>query len=80
MGIGDILAEVEFYMGEMEKRPEDKHVLWLELRNRLNQMRAMSMPVPEDLARFEAELEAEFEAERAAAVDPSEVSKTEPLS
>ena len=78
MGIGDVLTEIESFISEMGNRPEDKHALWLELRNRLNQIRAMGMPVPDDLARLEAELEAEFE--RDATDEPSEPPRTEPLS
>ncbi len=70
MGISDVLAEIEGYISEMERRPEDKHELWLELHSGLNQIRAMGMPVPDDLARLEAELQAEFEADRGAAEEP----------
>lgn len=64
MPFDDIMAEIERLMGDMEKRPEDRHELYIELRGKLNEIRAMGMPVPEDLARFERELEAEFAADR----------------
>jgi hypothetical protein len=39
----------------------------LQIRERLNEMRAFGMPLPEDLVKFEEELEAQFKAEDAAA-------------
>ena len=46
-------------------QPEDRHELYLQIRERLNEMRAYGMPVPEDLVKFEEELEAQFKAEDA---------------
>jgi len=52
----DIMAEIERLLGEIENRPEDKHELYLELTGKLNEIRAMGMPIPEDLIRLEREL------------------------
>ena len=64
MAFDDIMAEIARLVREMEKQPEDKHELYLELRGKLSEIRAIGMPVPDDLVRFEKELEAEFAADR----------------
>jgi hypothetical protein len=64
MAFDDLVAEIERLMSEMETRPQDRHEIYLALRGKLNEMRATGMPVPDDLARFERELEAEFTADR----------------
>jgi hypothetical protein len=47
----------------MENQPEDRHELYLQIREKLNEMRAFGMPLPSDLVRLEKELEAEFRSE-----------------
>jgi hypothetical protein len=47
----------------MENQPEDRHELYLQIREKLNEMRAFGLPLPDDLVRLEKELEAEFKAE-----------------
>jgi hypothetical protein len=44
----------------MQSEPEDRHELYLVIRQKLNEMKAYGMPLPEDLVRFEQQLEAEF--------------------
>jgi hypothetical protein len=51
----------------MENQPEDRHELYLQIREKLNEMRAFGMPLPNDLVRLEKELEAEFRSEERAA-------------
>jgi len=48
----------------MENQPEDRHELYMQVREKLNEMRAFGMPLPEDLVRLEEELEASFAAEQ----------------
>ncbi|HUU24329.1 MAG TPA: hypothetical protein VMW68_01995 [Methyloceanibacter sp.] len=67
MAFEDLKAELALLINQMENQPEDRHELYLQIRERLNEMRAFGMPVPEDLVKFEAELEAQFKAEDAAA-------------
>jgi hypothetical protein len=62
MAFEDVKAGIGLLIGEMVKRPEDRHELYFELREKFKELRAMGMPVPDDLARFEVELEAEFAA------------------
>jgi hypothetical protein len=67
MAFDDLEAELALLINQMENQPEDRHELYLQIREKLNEMRAYGMPLPEDLVRFEKELEAEFKAEELAA-------------
>ena len=67
MAFEDLKAELALLINQMENQPEDRHELYLQIRERLNEMRAFGMPVPEDLVKFEKNLEAQFKAEEAAA-------------
>ena len=49
-------------INQMENQPEDPHELYLQIREKLNEMRAFGMPLPEDLVAFEKDLEAQFAA------------------
>jgi len=64
MALEEIQAEISLLLTRMENQPEDKHELYLQLREKLNEMRAFGMPVPDDFKRMIADLEAEFEADR----------------
>jgi hypothetical protein len=67
MAFEDIKAEIRLLMRQMERqmdrRPEDQHELYLKLHEKLNELRALGMGVPDDLAILEKELEAKFSAE-----------------
>ncbi len=67
MAFEDLQAELALLINQMENQPEDKHELYLQIREKLNEMRAFGMPLPEDLVKFEEELEAQFKAEEQAA-------------
>ncbi len=67
MAFDDLKAELALLINQMENQPEDRHELYLQIREKLNEMRAFGMPVPEDLVKFEKELEAEFKAQQEAA-------------
>lgn len=56
MAFEALKAAMAILMDEIAKRPEDRHVLQEELREKIAEMEAMGMPVPEDVRRFEAEL------------------------
>ena len=47
----------------MQNQPQDAHELYELVRQKLNEMKAYGMPLPEDLVQFERDLEAEFLAE-----------------
>lgn len=63
MDIDDIKAELGILMTRMQNEPQDRHELYLMVMEKLNEMRAYGMPVPEDLVKLEAALEAEFAAD-----------------
>lgn len=58
----DYEAGIAMLLEEMAQKPEDAHAIFLKLQEMLNTLRAEGLPVPEDLARLEAELSAEFTA------------------
>ncbi len=59
----EIEAAVLELLAEMEEGPEDAHEIYLKLRQTLDGMRAMGMPLPDDLVRMEKEMTAEFKAD-----------------
>jgi Trm5-related predicted tRNA methylase len=63
MAFDDLKAELALLINQMENQPEDRHELYLQIRERLSEMRAYGMPLPEDLVKFEEELEAQFKAD-----------------
>lgn len=63
MDISEMEAELNLLLNEMQNQPEDRHELYLQLREKLAEIRAMGMPVPEDLIQLEKDLEAEFAAD-----------------
>ncbi|MGH6864922.1 MAG: hypothetical protein ACREDO_01800 [Methyloceanibacter sp.] len=67
MAFEDLKAELALLINQMENQPEDRHELYQQIRERLNEMRAFGMPLPADLVQFEKELEARFRAEDEAA-------------
>lgn len=60
MNLDDIKAELGILMTRMQNEPADRHELYLMVMEKLNEMRAYGMPLPEDLVKLEAALEAEF--------------------
>ena len=59
----EIEAAVLELLEEMEGELGDAHEIYLKLRQTLDGMRAMGMPLPDDLVRMEKELAAEFQAD-----------------
>jgi len=62
MAFERLMAEASLLVSEMENHPEDKHELYLQLREKLNEMRALGQPLPDDLLELEKSLEEEFAA------------------
>jgi len=56
----EIEAAVSLLLDDMEGEWGDRHEIYLRIRQTLDQMRAMGMPLPDDLVRLEDELAAEF--------------------
>jgi hypothetical protein len=67
MAFDDLKAELALLLNQMENQPEDQHELYLQIREKLNEMRVFGMPLPDDLVRLEKELEAQFKSEERAA-------------
>ena len=63
--VEEIEAAILELMEEMEGEQGDAHEIYQRLRQILDGMRAMGMPVPDDLARMEESLSAELEADAA---------------
>jgi hypothetical protein len=64
MSFEDKKAELGLLLTRMQNEPEDLHEVYELIRQKLNEMKAYGMPLPEDLVRFEHNLETEFAAEK----------------
>jgi hypothetical protein len=60
-------AEIGMLLGALQTAPEDKHELYLQIMQKLNELKAYGMPLPADLVELERRLEREFDAERSEA-------------
>ena len=63
MAFEDKEAELGLLLTRMQNQPQDEHELYELVRQKLNEMKAYGMPLPEDLVQFERDLETEFLAE-----------------
>ncbi len=63
MAIDDLNAEVSYLMEQMEGEPGDSHEIFFRLKQILDTFRAEGMPLPENLARLEKELDERFESD-----------------
>ena len=69
MAFDDVKAELGILLTRMQNEPTDKHELYLQLMEKLNELRAFGMPLPQDLVAMEKALEAEFAADKREADD-----------
>lgn len=60
MAFEDVQAEIGVLLSRMQNEPEDRHELYLQLQERLNELKAFGLPIPDDLRDLEAALEAGF--------------------
>ncbi len=62
----DMQAELGLLLTQLEneRRPEDRHEIYLVIMRKLNELKAYGMPLPQDLVDLERNLEREFEAEQ----------------
>ena len=65
MTFDEIEAEISLLLTEMQNEPSDRHELHQRLREAISSMRAMGMPVPNDLIDLERALESAFNRDRA---------------
>jgi len=64
MAFEDKEAELGLLLTRMLNEPEDRHEIYLLIRQKLNELKAYGMPLPADLVEFERDLEAEFMADK----------------
>ena len=60
MALEEIKARISLLLEEMVNQPEDEHEVLEQLRERLNELRAMGMPLPDDLVALERQLDERF--------------------
>lgn len=65
MAFEALKAEIGLLLAEMQSAPADRHELHLQIVQKLTELKAFGMPLPDDLVRLEQSLEAEFAAEQA---------------
>lgn len=63
MAFEDVQAEIGILLTRMQNEPEDRHELYLQLQERLAEIKAFGMPLPDDLKQLEDALSAEFRSE-----------------
>ncbi len=59
MAFEQLRAAALMLLEEIEKRPEDRHILQEQLREKIQEMRTLGLPVPDDLLKFVDQLEQE---------------------
>lgn len=66
MAFEDVQAELGLLLTQMEneRRPDDRHEIYLVIMRKLNELKAYGMPLPEDLVELEQHLQNEFEDEQ----------------
>ena len=60
----EIEAEIGLLLTRMQNQPADLHELHLQILQKLNELKAFGMPLPNDLVELERQLEAKFAADR----------------
>ncbi|MGI9380324.1 MAG: hypothetical protein ACR2OW_11785 [Methyloligellaceae bacterium] len=63
MSFEDIKAEINLLLIEMENQPQDLHELQEKVHEKLRELRAFGMPLPDDLVELEETLEIYFNRE-----------------
>lgn len=61
MAFEDLKAEISVLLTRMQNEPEDAHELHLQLQEKLNELRAYGLPIPEDLSKLEAALSSDLD-------------------
>lgn len=66
MAFERLKAEIDILLGALQDAPHDRYELYQEIRQKLNELKAYGMPLPDDLVDLEHRLERELAAERRA--------------
>ncbi len=61
MAFDRIKSEISMLLSEMQNQPEDKWELHEQILEKLNELRALGLPLPDDLVVLEQKLSAEIE-------------------
>jgi hypothetical protein len=57
MAFEELKASISLILDEIAKRPDDRHVLQEQLREKIAELDKLGLPVPEDIRNFEDQLE-----------------------
>lgn len=60
MALEEIRARISLLLQEMVNQPEDEHEVQEQLREKLSELRALGLPLPDDLVELEKQLDAGF--------------------
>jgi predicted nucleic acid-binding Zn-ribbon protein len=60
MALEEIKARISLLIEQMVEQPEDVHEVHERIREQLNELRAMGMPLPADLVELEKRLDTDF--------------------
>jgi hypothetical protein len=60
MALESLKAEIGLILEMFSNPPHDRYELYIQLKEKLNEMRAFGMPPPADLVEFERNLDKEF--------------------
>ena len=60
MALEEFKARISLLLEEMVNQPEDQHEIQEQLREKLQEMRAMGLPLPADLVALEKRLDDDF--------------------
>jgi hypothetical protein len=72
MAFENTKAEIALLLAAVQDAPHDRHELYLQIMQKLNELKAYGMPLPDDLVALERRLEREFAAEQRDAESPRE--------
>ena len=63
MALESFKAQISMLLEEMVNQPEDEHEIQEQLREKLREMRAMGLPLPDDLVELEKRLDDDLDVE-----------------
>ncbi|MGX9146485.1 hypothetical protein [Mesorhizobium sp. 128a] len=63
MALESFKAQISLLLEEMVNQPEDEHEIQEQLREKLREMRAMGLPLPDDLVKLEKRLDDDLDVE-----------------
>ena len=63
MALESFKAQISLLLEEMVNQPEDEHEIQEQLREKLRELRAMGLPLPDDLVALEKRLDDDLDVE-----------------